>query len=211
MLHVRAAAPQAVLRQWTRGPCGPWQSRYLSGSMHQHRVHLHLCVLHTQCHHIIRHTRWWLDCTQGSYRTQGKTYSTVQLQLSLSHVENEQALHNHPAGSFCSFDPSRHSRKHELVSPLAAAGNAACAAAAAFESHPTAASATWESCCVPRWLGICRQPLLLLLLLSFFVRRRTRSLPYPAHTPATQDSGLLLSGHCICGIPLRMLLKSCLA
>jgi hypothetical protein len=69
------------------------------------------------------------------------------------------------------------SRRHVLVIPFA--GRAACAAAAAFDSQPTAASAAWVS-----WVAALAACLLLLLLprlLSPFVRRRTRSLPYPAN------------------------------
>lgn len=57
-----------------------------------------------------------------------------------------------PAGCYMRRQCNTHSRKQDDVSPLAAAGKAACAAAAALESQPTAASATWLSCCAPSWL-----------------------------------------------------------
>lgn len=111
------------------------------------------------------------------------------------------------------------SRRHELVIPLA--GRAACAAAAAFDSQPTAASAAWVSCVAA--LLACLLLLLLPRLLSVFVRRRTRSLPYPANkqqhssndskvvsimppTPATHILLMQMQVNCLAGLLLNVLL-----
>ena len=66
---------------------------------------------------------------------QGQSGSNMQQQSLLQRTRNRRDM--------------QYSRKQELVSPLAAAGKAACAAAAALDSQPTAASATWDSCCAP--------------------------------------------------------------
>jgi hypothetical protein len=87
------------------------------------------------------------------------------------------------------------SRRHVLVIPFA--GRAACAAAAAFDSQPTAASAAWVSCVAA--LLACLLLLLLPRLLSPFVRRRTRSLPYPANRQMTKQHPNALVGNHVAG------------